>query len=183
MFGADDDCTVVQALEHGGDFGHFFGRHQVGFVQNNHIRKLYLIGQKVYNRAMVTFAGLYVAVSYGMAAAKIMGEVERIHYRHHRIDVGPTRKVDAIFFIHKTEGLGHRYGFRNPCAFNQQVIKTFFFGQAFYLQHQVFAQGATDAAIAHFHQFFFGAGKGLFFLDQTGIDVDLTHVVDNHGHF
>ncbi|MNI54702.1 hypothetical protein D3C73_1096050 [compost metagenome] len=47
---------------------------------------------------------------------------------------------------------------------------------------QVLAQRAADAAVAHFHEFFFGAVQGDITLDFAAIDVDFAHIVDDHRH-
>ena len=54
-------------------------------------------------------------------------------------------------------------------------------GQPTDLFQQVFAQGAADAAVAHLHQFFFRAIEADVPLYFTAVDVDLAHVVDDHG--
>ena len=50
------------------------------------------------------------------------------------------------------------------------------------LDHEIFPQGAADAAIGHLHHLLIGPGQlGTTITHQRGIDVDFGHVVDDHG--
>ncbi|MNG11071.1 hypothetical protein D3C84_945760 [compost metagenome] len=85
------------------------------------------------------------------------------------------------FFITEGEGFRHGQRFGDAGGLDQQVIKTTIPGKFADFFEQVFAQGAADAAVAHFHEFFFGAVQGDITLNFAAIDVDFAHVVDDHG--
>jgi hypothetical protein len=68
---------------------------------------------------------------------------------------------------------------RRSGGFDQQVIEATFLGQFSDLFEQVFTQGAADAAVAHLHQFFFGAVEADVALHLAAVDVDFAHVVDD----
>ena len=84
------------------------------------------------------------------------------------------------FFIAESEGFRHGQRFGNAGGFDQQVIETTFLGEFADFFEQVFAQGAADAAVAHFHEFFFSAIQADIALNLAAIDVDFAHVVDDH---
>ncbi len=119
----------------------------------------------------------------GIRRAEVFGKIEGIHHRHHAVDGGPARQVDAVFFVHEAERLSHGNRLGDTCGLDEQVVEALLPGQLFNLDHQVFAKGTADAAVRHLHQPLFGAGERVFALNQLGINVDLAHVVNDHGHF
>ncbi|MNI57189.1 hypothetical protein D3C73_1122350 [compost metagenome] len=84
--------------------------------------------------------------------------------------------------ITKGEGFRHRQRLGNAGGLDQQVIKAAIPGQLANLFEQVFAKRATDAAVTHLDQFFFGTIQADITLNLTAVDVDFTHVVDDHRH-
>jgi hypothetical protein len=48
---------------------------------------------------------------------------------------------------------------------------------------QIVTKGAADASVRHLNELFLGSTElGAPTLDQSSVDVDLAHVVDNHRH-
>jgi hypothetical protein len=54
-------------------------------------------------------------------------------------------------------------------------------GKSADLLQKVFAQGATDAAIAHLNKLFFCAIEADIPLHLAAVDIDVTHVIDDNG--
>ncbi len=82
--------------------------------------------------------------------------MDAIDHRHHRVQPGNVREAFAGL-VAEFEGGGHRQGFGNAGAFDQQVVEAAFLRQAPNLLKQVVAQRAANAAIGHLDQLFLGA--------------------------
>ena len=78
--------------------------------------------------------------------------------------------------------LANRQRLGDAGAFDQEVIEPPFLRERPDFGQKVVPQRAADAAIGHLHQAFVGAREvGAALTDQGGVDVHLTHVVDDHG--
>lgn len=64
-----------------------FLRHQIGFVEDDHIGKLDLIGQQVNNGPVIQIIICQIPVGQCFSTAKIVEKVISVHYGHHRINV------------------------------------------------------------------------------------------------
>ena len=109
----------------------------------------------------------------------VFQKIHAVHDRDHRIQTRNIREAKS-FSIAKLEGRCNRQRFRHTGAFDQQVVKAPFVGQSAYLLQQVIAQGATNAAICHFHQLFLGMAQiGPTIADQIRVNVHFGHVIHN----
>ena len=69
-----------------------------------------------------------------------------------------------------------------PVDSMREVVETIFLGESCDFFEQVFAQGAADTAIRHLDKLFLSAIECSTAGYEGGVDVDLAHIVDDHGH-
>ncbi|MCY1411554.1 hypothetical protein D9M71_269420 [compost metagenome] len=169
----------VETAQNGTELFALGAADQVDLAQQNHVGKFHLFDQQVTDRALIFFTKGFATAGQAFGCLIITQEVQTIDHGDHGVQaclVGQT----AALLITKGEGLGYRQRLGDAGGLNQQVIETPLTGQAGDLFEQVFTQGAADATVAHLHQLLFGTVEADVALDLTGIDVDFTHVVDDH---
>ena len=101
--------------------------------------------------------------------------------RDHRVQPRELREAVAGL-VGEGEGLGHGQWLRDPGRLDEQVVKASLTGQARDLLEQIVPERAADAPVGHLHELLFGARQRRPpLLDDTRVDVDLAHVIDDHG--
>ena len=144
--------AVLQGIE-------FVSTHQIAFADEDLIGETHL-------------AARFLAVIQGLR--RVLG----VHQCEDRVE----QKTLGNFVIHE-KGLRHRAGVGQAGGFNHHAFKVkltfaFFLGQILQGGAQVFADGATHAAIAHLHNVFFGVGH-----QNLVVDVFFAKLVFNDGDF
>ena len=152
---------------------------QVNLADEDHVGELHLLDQQVGDRAFVLLAQGFATAGQAVGLMEIAQEVHPVDHRDHGVQPRQVGQA-ASLLIAEGEGLGHRQRLADAGGLDQQVVEAAVAGQAADLVEQVFAQGAADAAVAHFHQLLFGAVEADVLLDGGTVDVDLAHVVDDH---
>ncbi|KAI3485014.1 hypothetical protein L1887_51789 [Cichorium endivia] len=150
-----DPRVGVEAAQDGAQLFALVAADQVDLAQENHVGEFNLIDQQVADRALVVFTQGFAARGEAFGGLVVTQEVEAVDDGDHGVEPGHFRQT-ATLLIAEGEA-------RRPDLFQQ-----------------VLAQGAADAAVAHFHQFFFGAIEADVALHLGGVDIDHAHVVDDY---
>ncbi len=154
----------------------------VNLVEHDHVGKLDLFNQEIHQRTFVAFSQRFAAITEKIGRRVISQQVYRIDDRYHRVEdrhIGETAAVLAP----EVEGGSDGQRFRDAGRFDQQVVEPFAFGERTHLLQQIVAQRAADAAVGHLDELFVSPREVRTAIShQVGVDVDLAHVVHNHGH-
>jgi len=116
-----------------------------------------------------------MAIEEVVVRVHIFEEFLAINYRDHCVEAGQIGERSAVF-VGEAESGSYGHGFGDAGGFNEEVIVAVFCRQQGYLFEEVFTQGAADTAVGHLNQFFVGT-------NESGVDVDLAHVVDDDRNF
>ena len=182
----DDPGGWIQFPEDGLQVGEVFDIDEVDLIDDDHIRELNLLDEQLHEITRVVFIETDAALPKLITRAVIVEKILRIDERDERVQTGERRQA-LPGFVREGESLRHRQRFGDARALHEQVIKPFFTGQFRHFFEQVFAKRAADAAVGKLDQLLLGTAESAggrcrqWIGDELGVDVDLAHVVDNHG--
>ena len=150
-------------------------------VQHDDIGEFDLVGQQMHQRAGIPLARDFAPIGQDIVAGIVAQQVHRIDHSDHRVE--PRHIGQAVARrVAEFEGRRHRQGFRHARRFDQQIVEAPRLGQTPHLLQKIIAKGAADATVRHLDQRFLGLGQARACAHQIRGDVDLGHVVDDHGH-
>lgn len=154
----------------------------IHFIQQDDIREFDLIDQQINDRALILWANFLAAIFQLFGRSEVPLEVDCVDHRHHGVESGDILQTEARL-IAKEERFRDWHRLGNTGGLDQEVIESPLVSQAPHFPEQVIAQGAADAAIAHFDQLLLFATQLRAPLgNQAGIDIHLAHVVDDDRH-
>lgn len=180
--GLDEFCIGVQPDDDLAGGIPLLWRCSADLVEHDDIGKFDLLHQKIDDGAVVAIARRFAPVGQKIGRTVIVEKIGGVHHRHHRVEPGNIGKAATILVAEiERRGDGKRLG--DAGRFDQQIVETVLLRQRLHFLEKIVTQGATDAAIGHFHQLLFGSGEiGPAVTNQRRIDIDLAHVVDDQGH-
>ena len=154
-------------------------RDQVALVDDDHIGELDLVRQEIDDRPFVLVAHAHSTIGEVLLAVEVPEEVRGVHHGHHRVDRGDVVETPSVF-VPERERRGHRHGFADAGRLDQEVVESALRCEAIDLDHQVFAEGAADAAVGHLDHSLVRPGQfGATVTHQGRVDVHFGHVVDD----
>ena len=170
----------VQSADDALDLVELVGADGIGLVDEDDVGELDLIGEQIRDAAGVFAGDAHFAVLEVIGAVVVVEEVPRIDDGDHGVELREVVQA-AAGVIGEREGLRHGHGLGHAGGFDQDRVKAAFLGQRGDFLHQILAQRAADAAVAHLDHLFLSAGEfGIAAFDELGIDIDLAHVIHDH---
>ncbi len=180
-YGVQQPCARI---EPGQDAAQPIGRRvvdEIELVQDDHIGELDLVDEQIAHGALVVLVRREAAGGEVVAGAQFAEEARRVHHGDHGVEPGEVVERRSVVAC-EGEGRGHRHGFGDAARLDQEVVEPALQGEAFHLFEEIVPERAADAAIGHLDQPLLRTGeRGLAPAHQRGIDVDLAHVVHDHG--
>mmetsp|Transcript_25675 Transcript_25675/g.76604 ORF Transcript_25675/g.76604 Transcript_25675/m.76604 type:complete len:356 (-) Transcript_25675:8-1075(-) len=168
----------VEAGDHVLDPGELQLADQIRLVQDYHIRILDLLHQQVREALLFWATGNRL---------QIVEEVGGVHHRHARVQPRQVaeglplavRLVVLVVLVARSEHPGHLRRLRDARGLDDHVVELLLLGQSDDLLHQVAPERAAHAPVVHrdhvvaLHQ--------IGMPDEALVDVELGHVIDDHG--
>ena len=174
------------------------GRHEIALVHDHRVGELKLVHHQVANVAVVLLGHhALVAVDEEVGRVKVVEHARRINDRAARIEPRHRRQTAALqdrgksLVLHRVRGrrsrelgaerLCHLHRLRDTTRLDQQIVNVAVARERRDLLEQVCTQRTADTAIRHLDHVFVAlheAATG----NQLRINVQLAHVVHNHGN-
>ncbi len=175
--------ATVELMEQGLDGGGFLRADEVGLVEDDDIGEFHLIREEIGDGAFVLFAEGLTGILERLAFLPLAAEVQGIDDRDHGVEA--RHGVQTLtMFIGEGEGLRDRERLADAGGLDEEIVEAPSSGEPRDFDEEVLTQRAADAAVAHFHHFFFGAGEGsIAGLHHLSVHIDLAHVIDDDGYF
>ena len=175
----DDLRPGLQGPDDLADLAQFVGRHHRGLVEQHDVAELHLLDDQVLDVVLVQVASQEV-----LGAAELIPHAQGVHDRHDAIQArGP---VGDVFVPHQRNGTDRaRDGLRfaDAAGLDDDVVELAHAHDVAQLLDQVHLECAADAAVLQGDERLVLLAHDPVLLDQVGIDVDLSDIVDDDGEF
>ena len=146
-------------------------------VQEYYIAELYLL----YDQILDVFI-IYILACQAVSAGEFALHAERIDHCHYAVE-----PADAVFAVclaesrYGTYRLGDRFRLAYAAGLDDNIVEPLHLHQLEDLLHEVRFQSAAYASVLQCHETVVLASHDTAFLDELGIDVDFSYVIDNYG--
>ena len=179
MCGAQSDGAGVQMGEQGLDLGEVAATDPVGLVDHEDVGELDLVDEELRDAALVIVGRCQVAVGESVSGGELVEDRGGVDDGDRGVELGDVPEARTIL-ASVGEGGGDRHRFADPGGLDHEVVEAALCREAGDLDDEILSQGAADAAVGHLDELFVGA-QDVGAAQQHRVDVDLAHVVDDHG--
>jgi hypothetical protein len=151
----------------------------VGLVDHEHVGELDLVDQELCDAPLVAFCRCEVAIGEAVPSTELAQDRRRVDDGDGGVELGDVAEARAVLAAVGERGRdGHRLA--DAGRLDDQMVEPTLGGQPRDLDDEVFAQRAADAAVRHLDELLVRAHH-VGTAEQHRVDVDLAHVVDDHG--
>ncbi len=153
-----------------------FGLHFGHLVEHNHVAELNLLDNQVFYILIV-----YIVTFEVVAAAEFVFHSQSVDHSHYAVEARGAEL--GVFIAHaRNSGYGACYRLRlaNSAGLYDYVVETAHLHDVGELFYEVHLQGAADATVLKSHQTLVFFAHYAAFLNEVGVNVDLSYIVDNH---
>jgi|GEM_PF-9468 len=181
-FDSHDGGAGVEAAEEGFEYAQFRLVDKIALVDEEYVGELDLVDQQIGDRPLVVIVGADSERGQITERRDVVAETLGVDNGDHCVEQCPIAERGAVL-IDECERRSDWHRLGDSRGLDQQIVEAVLGGEAGDLDEEVLAQSAADAPVCHLDQLFGRAIQaGAAATDQVCVNVDLAHVVDDHGH-
>ena len=150
--------------------------HLACLVEQDDVAELYLLNDQV---LYVFLADVLVHQSF--ATLELILHAQGIHYGHYAVQFRYAIASDRFgHSLHGADGLGYGCWFTNATCFDNQIVEALHLYDVLYLLHEVHLQRTAYTSVLQSHQAVVLLVHDTTLLNQAGVDIYFSDIVDNH---